>query len=259
MGSGTDAIDKRGYVPGDDVRRIDWSAYARFERLLVRVVADEEPTRLGLLVDTSGSMAFGAPSKLTQASRLAAGLAAVAVGSEDRVALVATSPRPRVVSRSAGGRAGLQALLRALVQLAPEGPTDLVAAARAMRGALGGRGVCVVLSDLWDPSGTLAGARALRDLGHEVVLARVLSAFERDPAGLDGATLEDEETGELLELPPAGVRDAYRAAFDEHARALAEGADALGAPLIDVDAAEPFDAVVTRALERGLLSARGLV
>ncbi len=255
VGAGIDAIDKRGYAPGDDVRRIDWSAYARFERLLVRVVADEAPLRLGLLVDTSASMSYGAPTKLRQALRVAAGFAAVAVGGEDRVALVCSAPSARAVARVQGGALGLSRLLVALDALVAEGKTDLSAAARSMRGALGGRGLCVVLSDLWDPNGALDAARELRRHGHEVVLARILTEFERFSDGLDGLTLEDEESGEICELPPAGVRDAYAALFAEHERVLIEGATKLGASVLDIDPREDFDDVIARALHAGIVRA----
>src|SRR5207248_9568995 len=89
IGSGVEMIDTRPYADGDDPRRIAWSAYARLERLVVRLVADEAPLRLVLVVDQSASMRYGAPTKLMQATRIAAGLAAVALGGEDRVALVA--------------------------------------------------------------------------------------------------------------------------------------------------------------------------
>jgi len=79
IGAGIESIDTRPYELGDDPRRIAWSAYARLERLLVRVVADESPLRLVLVVDSSASMAFGQPSKIVQAARIAAGLAAVSL------------------------------------------------------------------------------------------------------------------------------------------------------------------------------------
>ncbi|MFK7989115.1 MAG: DUF58 domain-containing protein, partial [Sandaracinaceae bacterium] len=163
VGNGTETIDTRAYSPGDDVRRIDWGAFARFERLRVRVVADERPLRVGLIVDHSGSMAFGEPSKLAQACRLAAGMAAIAVAREDRVTLVDHADgRSRVRVRACGGARGLRAVLRALEGLQADGTTDLAAAAKGMRAVLGGGGLCVIVSDFLDPSGALAAAERLR-------------------------------------------------------------------------------------------------
>ena len=257
-GAGLEAIDVRAYAPGDDPRRIDWKAYARFERLLVRVVADEAPLRLGLVLDTSGSMAFGAPSKLRQAARVAAGLAAVALGAEDRVAALAAADAPRLVTRASGGRRGLQQLLGALEGLGAGRGTSLATAASAATGALGGRGLCVVLSDLLDPAGALAGARALRLRGHEVALVEVLTPEELDPPDLAGCELEDAETGDLLELPPEGALAAYRECLEAHREALDAEAAELGVPVLRVTTADPFDAVAVRALEAGLLRGAGL-
>lgn len=256
-GHGTEAIDTRGYSPGDDPRLIAWPAYARFERLLVRVVADEVPLRLALVVDTSASMGFGAPTKLRQATRIAAGLATLALGSEDRVAAVAAAAAPTAALRATGGRRGLARLLRTLTDLAPQGTTDLAAAATAATAAAGGRALCVILSDLLDPAGALEGARALRVRGHEVALVEILTPFEEDPPELSGFELEDEETGEIVELPPGGARAAYRRALAEHRAEVDAGALTLGAPVLRVSTEEPFDSIVGKAMMSGLLGRAG--
>jgi hypothetical protein len=186
-GAGSELLDTRPYVVGDDPRRIAWSAYARLERLVVRLAADEAPLRLALVIDTSASMRFGAPTKLRQATRIAAGLAAVALSGEDRVAAVAASSR-----------------------------------------------------------------------GHEVTIVEVLTPFEIDPPELDGLDLEDDETGEIVVMPSSGARAAYTQALAEHRARVDEGAAELGAPVLRVTTAEPFDAVIGNALAAGLLRGGGL-
>ena len=123
-GAGAELLDTRPYVVGDDPRRIAWSAYARLERLVVRLAADEAPLRLALVLDTSASMRFGAPTKLRQATRIAAGLAAVALSGEDRVAAVASSSRGVASLRAGGGRAGMAKLFAMLDGLGADGETD---------------------------------------------------------------------------------------------------------------------------------------
>src|SRR5580704_16290426 len=110
-GSGVELIDTRPYVHGDDPRLVAWAAYARLERLLVRLVADEAPLRLALVVDASASMRFGSPTKLRQAVRVAAGLAAVALTGEDRFAAFGASSGKVGAVRASGGRAGMARLL----------------------------------------------------------------------------------------------------------------------------------------------------
>ena len=111
----------------------------------------------------------------------------------------------------------------------------------------------MILGDLLDPAGALAGARALRSRGHEVALIEVLDPLEIDPPDLADVDLEDEETGEVLTLPPGGVREAYRAALARHRADVDSGAAELGAPVLRVTTAEPFDDIVGAALRAGLL------
>lgn len=257
VGGGVEMIDTRPYAVGDDPRRIAWSAYARLERLLVRLAVDEAPLRLALVVDTSASMRFGAPSKLRQATRVAAGLASVALSGEDRVAAVAGSTGSVVTLRATGGRGGIAKLLRLLDGLAPFGATDLTALVAATTSAAGGRALCVILSDLFDPAGALAGLRAARARGHEVALVEILDPFEIDPPDLSGLDLEDDETGEIVVLPRAGALEAYKAALAAHRAAVDEGAAELGAPVLRVTTKDPFDAVVGAALHAGLLRGGG--
>src|SRR5438128_10511876 len=92
-GASMEFADYRRYAPGDDFRRIDWRAYARLERLFLRIFEAEENLTVTLLVDCSDSMYHGTPSKATLAMRLAAALAYVALKCEDRVIVGALTDR----------------------------------------------------------------------------------------------------------------------------------------------------------------------
>ena len=253
LGGGIETIDLRPYEVGDDPRRIAWHAYARLERLLVRLVADEAPLRLVLVVDQSASMHFGAPTKLRQAARIAAGFAAVALGGEDKVALAVGSGGEALALRPVSGRAGLPRLLTTLDRLAAVGHTDLPAAVRAALDAAPGRGLAVILSDLFEPQGVLAGAREARRRGHEVAIIEVLAPFEIEPPDLSGFDLEDEETGELVELPEHGMRERFQQALALHRERIQEAARSIDAVVVRATTDEPFETIVTRALGAGLL------
>ncbi len=184
---------------------------------------------------------------------MAAGLAAVALSGEDRFAAIGTASGVLTAVRASGGRGGMARLLGFLEGLAPGGGTDLAAAAGAVTGAAGGRALCVIVSDLLDPAGALAGARAVRSRGHEVALVEVLDPFEIEPPDLTDIDLEDEETGEIVALSPRGAGEAYRAALAKHRAGVDEGAAELGAPVLRVTTADAFDDVVGDALRAGLL------
>ena len=260
LGAGTETIDLRAYDVGDDTRRIAWHAYARLEKLLVRLVADEAPLRLTLVLDQSASMSFAGLdadpttlTKLRQAKRILAGFAAVALGGEDRVALAAGSSTSATGHRAVTGRNGLGRILSTLEPLTASGTTDLPRAVRAALDAAPGRGICVIASDLFEPDHTLAGAREAHRRGQDVILVEVLTPFEIAPPDLAGYDLEDEETGELVELDERGTRERYAEALAEHRRALDEAARTIGATVVRTSTAEPFETIVTRALGAGIL------
>src|SRR4029077_5767832 len=87
-GSGVEFADHRDYAPGDDFRYLDWHAYQRFDRLLIRLYEEEEDLSIYFILDTSTSMGFGDGEKLKQGKRLAAALAYVGLANLDRIAIV---------------------------------------------------------------------------------------------------------------------------------------------------------------------------
>ncbi len=255
-GHGVEPIDTREYTPGDDPRRIAWSAYGKLERLLVWLVADTQPLRLGVVIDASASMRAGTPSKLTIAKQIAAGMAAVAIGAEDRVAAVAVRDRAALALRARNGRRGLSQLLAFLDTVAPEGTTKLKSAIDPIEGALGGRGLVLLVSDLFDPDGALEAARGFRLRGHQVALIEVLDRAELDPEDLSGLTLEDDETGELVDLPLDSLA-AYQRELAAHREAIDRGASELGAHVVRATTSDDFESIVTSALGTGLLARGG--
>jgi uncharacterized protein (DUF58 family) len=256
IGNGIETIDLRPYEVGDDPRRIAWHAYARLERLLVRLVADEAPLRLVLAIDESASMAFGAPSKLRQATCIAAGFAAVALGGEDRVALAVGSAGRSRTHRYVSGRASLPRLLTMLEAVSASGATDMADTVRRAIEVSPGRGICLLFSDLFEPQGLLAGAREARRRGYEVAIVEVLAPEEIDPPDLAGYDLEDAETGEIVELYESGVRERFAEALASHRKRVEEEALTIDAPVLRATTAEPFERIVMRAIETGLLSGR---
>jgi uncharacterized protein (DUF58 family) len=99
----------------------------------------------------------------------------------------------------------------------------------------------------------MSGAQSLRDLGHEVALIEVLDPFEIDPPELAAVVLEDEETGELVELPDTGARAAYLDEMRRRREQIEADAARLGAPVLRVTTQEPFDDLVARALAVGFM------
>lgn len=206
--------DYRTYAPGDEFRRIDWNAYARLERLFVRLYRAEEDLALSVLVDASASMAWGRPSKIRLAAQLAGALAFIALQSGDRVALAAC--RGEVLADQLHGLRGQAATWTAwklLERLEGDGTTDIDAALTSYARQTRGAGLTVVISDLFSPAGYQHGIDALLGRRQDVILAHVLSPDELQPAAdmIGEWRLLDSEAGAPMEATiTPGVLRAYR-------------------------------------------------
>src|SRR6266567_2193908 len=124
-GSSMEFSDYRRYAPGDDFRRIDWRAYARLERLFLRVFEAEENITVTVLIDCSDSMQHGTPAKSTLATSLAAALAYVALKCEDNVIIGALTDRLTAHRRTGSGKHAIWAAGEFLSRLPHGGSTDL--------------------------------------------------------------------------------------------------------------------------------------
>jgi uncharacterized protein (DUF58 family) len=214
-GSGHEFADHRQYVPGDDTRHVDWKAWLRLERLLLRLFEEEADLPIDIFVDASRSMALGTPAKFDYARRVGAALAWVGLLNHDRVGLVAFGDGVREVMPQRRGRARVFSAFRFLEQLSADGATDLEETFRAALGGRRRRGLVVVVSDFLAPQGADRGFDVLRYAGHDVFAVHVVSPEEARP-DLDGeAVLIDAEDATELRVSPAHLR-AYAAAFEQH-------------------------------------------
>lgn len=214
-GHSQEFADHRPYVPGDDLRFLDWHLYARLDTLWVKLFEEEADRTVQILVDTSSSMDG---EKLEQARRVAAALGAVALYRNDRVAVGALTDKLESATPPRRGRQGLHPLFVALEALQPAGGTDLsraVADWPRHRGA----GIALLLTDFLHPDGPEPVLRRLIGRGLEVHAFHVIAPGEIRPV-LDGdLTLVDHETGEELTL---SVDDRALAAYEARARAWME-------------------------------------
>jgi uncharacterized protein (DUF58 family) len=181
-GSSVEFSDYRDYTPGDEFRRIDWNAYARLERLFVRLYRAEEDLALNVLIDTSASMGWGKPSKGRLAAQLAGALAFIALQSGDRVE-IATCREAEIGERlpNLRGESATWSAWRLLERLDFAGATDLNAALTAGSRYRRGAGLSVIISDLFSPAGYQQGIDAMLTHRQDVLLVHVLSPDELQP------------------------------------------------------------------------------
>lgn len=212
LGSSVEFSDFREYVPGDDIRRVDWNAYARFERLYMKLFMEEQETTLAIVLDASASM--GELGKWEAARQLAEALGYMALRAGDRVALTCLRAGGSVDSPLFGGRAGYEKLSVFLDGIRPEGRTFLGESGARLR-LRGSRGMAILISDLFSEDDWTRCATALLYARRQSAIIHVLGREELSPP-LEGAVrLEDSESGEKLDLLiNADALRAYRRALD---------------------------------------------
>lgn len=233
-GPGTEPGEARAYVPGDDVRRIDWAVTARAGDVHVRTPVAERELETTLVVDLSPSMSFGTArtEKREVAIAVTAAMAHLAQGPGDRIGAVVLADRVRTLPARSGQIAAL-ALLHVLHGTRPADAVPGAAPAPSLAQGLSAvaaasrrRGLVVVVSDLADaaaPSDEPGWAAPLRRLGqrHDLVVVEVLDPRELELPAVGPLRVVDPETGRQLEVDTTSrrLRDRYAAAADER-RAL---------------------------------------
>jgi uncharacterized protein (DUF58 family) len=252
-GSSAEFEEHRPYAPGDDLRRIDWAAYARTDEPIVKVHRAEEDVVVRLLTDASASMELGAPSKLELARQLAAAMGYLALARGERAELLVAGEGLAAAHPSSRGRAGLPALLRRIDALEARGATNLAVAIEAAVRRASRPGYLLVASDFLDPGPVLGAIARAAAAGHDVAIAHVVAPEELVPPHEGDLVLEDAETGALVEVTiDAAAIEAYAARFEGLCQELRRAAKRAGGAYVRAIAGAPLDDVVRRLVARSV-------
>jgi uncharacterized protein (DUF58 family) len=219
-GSSAEFAEHRPYYPGDDVRRIDWNAYARLEELVLRLYVAEEDLHLHLLLDRSASLGVGTPRKFDIAKQAAAAIGYVALSGSERVSVLPFGETLAAPIPSMRGQKRIGTLLRHLDALDVSGGTSFEASITRFLSRSPRPGVVVVVSDFLDPEGFSAPLDKLIAHKHEPVLIQVLDPEEVNPTVGHDVELVDSETGEVVDVSidattVAAYRRRLQAFFEE--------------------------------------------
>jgi len=221
-GQSVEFADFRNYVPGDDIRFIDWNLYARLDRLFLKLFLEEEDLHFYALIDASTSMDFGDPSKLQYAKQFAAALGFIGLCRADRVKIEVigdSRKRPGPVLR---GRRSLWRMLEYLDQVEAGRNVPLADGIKEFCLRNSGQGILVLISDLMDKSGYESALRFLLAQHLDVYVIHVLSPEELEPdvkGDLRLVDCEDQDIAEITVSRP--LLDRYKrtlAAFIDGAR-----------------------------------------
>ncbi len=253
-GQSVEFADFRNYVPGDDLRLIDWNLYARLDQLFLKLFLEEEDLHLFALVDASESMNFGNPTKLRVAKQLAAALGYVGLCRADRVRVAAlgSAGRRAPVLR---GRASLWKLLQYLDSVESGDNVSLADGVKDFVLRNSGTGVAVLISDLMDKQGYESALRMLIGRRMDVFVMHVLSPEEIDPPLRGDRRLIDIEDGDNAEVTiNSYVLEKYKQTVKSFIGSVKAFCNRRSIVYIPVSTEIPVETIVTKYLrERGVV------
>ena len=255
LGRSVDFAEHRAYMPGDDIRRIDWRLFGRTDRFYLKEFEADSNTDLVQLLDVSRSMRFTSHSvtKLDYARYLVACLAYLARKQRDRVGLVTFDDD--VIDFVPPSAKHLPILLHTLDRAdqapARKGKGTLARPLDKAGEACRRRGLMVLVSDLYeDPRAVLDAVAVLSHRGSDLMVFHVLDPAELELPFDQPAAYEDLESGERIPVVPDAVRERYRALVSLHVSTLSR---VLGENRIDYglfDTSKPLDHALARFLTR---------
>ena len=222
LGTSMDFAEHRAYMPGDDLRRIDWRLFGRSDRYYVKEFEADTNTNLLLLLDVSGSMSFGSAgiTKLQYAKYLASCLGYFSSRQRDRLGLVTFVDG--IVDYVPPSAKHLQIVLQTIARANASGQGSIDTALRQISEFARRRQIIVVISDLYDdPERVVRAVARLRNRGNDLIVLQVLDPAELDLPFDDAANFEDMETGEAIPVVPGLLREQYRTLVQEHTATLA--------------------------------------
>lgn len=252
LGRGVEFADYRSYQSGDDYRYIDWNIYSRLDRLFIKLFSEEEDINVHLFVDSSRSMAWGDPSKLDYAARVAAALGYIGLRHSDRVGVVTFAGRPSRVVPPHRGRGQVLRLFEALGELEGRGTSDLRTAMWEYVHKTHRRGLLVLISDLLFPNGFEEGLKLARYHRFDPFVIHVLSDDEIAPQAVGDLSLIDIETQAKVDVSIDGPSlEAYGKARDAYFAEIEQFCVRHQIDYLRTTTTVPFDDLVLRHLRVG--------
>jgi uncharacterized protein (DUF58 family) len=222
-GRSPEFADYRSYTPGDDYRLIDWNAYARLDRFMLRLFVAEEELPMNLFIDLSGSMDWGRPNKALTARRLAGAIAYVALSALDRVRITVFADGPTSGGAPHRGRHAAQEVFERIQSFPVGGATDY---ARLVWPISRQRpGMTVLITDGLGESPIEPAITALQLARQEGAILQLLAPQEISPDWTGDARLKDAETGVEREFTATpGTQSAYRQALAQRTDSIEHAA-----------------------------------
>jgi len=245
-GFSVEFAEHREYVPGDDLRYVDWKAYGKTDRVYLKQYEEETNLVCYLLLDVSESMTYrsddAALSKLDYARCVAASLAYLVLQQQDGVGLTTFDSDVRALIRPSSHPTHLNQMLHAMEFQPTTAKTSLGPIFHDLAERFKKRGVVVVLSDLFDdPASLIAGLKHLRHRRHEVILFHVIDPAEEDFPFRNLTMFKGLEGLPELLVDPQALRKAYLQEFEQFVRTVKNGCHARQIDYVPLRTDRPMD------------------
>ena len=250
-GQSVEFADRREYTKGDNLRHLDWKVFGRTERYYIRQFEEETSLRVHIIIDASGSMAYGSGelTKYHYACRLAAALGYIVSKQQDSLGLTIYDNEVREMVPARGGTRHLRLFIERLGAHEPKNVTDTGKALHALAEMISRRGLIVLLTDCFDDPEALFNAIAhFRKKMHDVILMQILDPVELELSINSIAEFIDLETDEKLEIDPIAARQAYKEELQKAIDATREKCAVLNVDYRLVSTGESFEDFVHQYL-----------
>jgi uncharacterized protein (DUF58 family) len=208
--------DYRQYMPGDELKRIDWKVFGRSDRFYIKEYQEETNLRAYILLDKSGSMGYGKRiSKLEYAKYLGASLAYMLFKQKDNVGIATFDTQIREIIPPSARRTNFMKILRTIADASPGGETKVNEVLYQLAQKIKRRGLVIMLSDMFDePADVVKSLRSFRYRKHELLVFQIIDNDERKFPFSESAIFTDLEDGSELIVSPGQVRDRYCVRFE---------------------------------------------
>ncbi|HEY6332658.1 MAG TPA: DUF58 domain-containing protein [Blastocatellia bacterium] len=253
LGFSTDFAEHREYMPGDDLRHLDWKLLGRTDRLYIKKYQGDTNSQVTILLDASASMGYGSGevTKLEYGQFLASALAYLAVRQHDSAGLIAFDEKVLEHAPPSSRLGQLRTVLGMIERLLPGKGTALVEQFHRTAELLTRRGIVIVISDLYDePARIIQGLEHLKFRGNEVVVFHLMDRQEIEFDFAEPLMMEDSETLEQMHVMPDVIREDYLRLVKAHTQALKEGSARNGIDYLALNTSQGLDTALFSYLAR---------
>ncbi len=252
-GFSVEFTEHRQYMPGDEIKHIDWKAYGKTDKYYIKQFEEETNLKSYILIDASKSMEFGSEGikKIDYASYIAAALAYLMVEQRDAVGLTVYDEAIRISMPPRATRLYLKQILKELELLTTGNKTGTAVSLHRVAEQMKRRGLVIVISDLFDdPKKVLTALKHFRHKGNEVIVMQVLDPLERSFAFGNDAIFKDMETREELMTQPWHIQREYQQSMLEFLETYKRECRDNAIDYVLLDTSTPFDKALFEYLNK---------